>query len=342
MKKKIKICHRLIAEGEPCFIVAEAGINHNGDMEKAKMLIKEAARCRADAIKFQTHMPEKEMLRKGFTASYVGESLFDLLKRVELTKGDHVELKKYAEKEGILFLSTPFSKEAVDLLEELDVPAYKIGSGEMANLPLLEYISKKKKPMIISTGMSSFDEIEETVNFVKKFNQDLILLHCVSTYPTRYKDLNLRVIGKMRRKFDVPVGLSDHSVGIYTALAAVALGACLIEKHFTISREWPGPDQKVSIIPNELKELVKGVRIVEQAMGSTKRVIEDELPIQRMARESVVSLVDIPKGVVIQRNMVWVKRPGTGIPAKCLEKVIGMKSLKNIKANTLITWSDLE
>ena len=341
MERKIRIGSKLIGEGEPCFIIAEAGINHNGDIKLAKKLISTAKDAGADAVKFQTHIPEKEMLKDDSTAEYVGELLFDLLKRVELSKKDHVELKNYATNKGILFLSTPFSREAVDLLEEIGVRAYKVGSGEMTNLPLLEYIAKKKKPMIISTGMSTFEEIEETINLVKKFNDDLILLHCTSTYPTRYEDVNLRVIERLREKFKIPVGLSDHSIDIYTALASVVLGACIIEKHFTINKDLPGPDQKASITPSELKELVKGVRAVEKALGSTKKVTDDELPVQRMARESVVALVDIPKGTVITEDMVWVKRPGIGIPAKYLKTVIGMKTQKNIKVDTIIKWRDL-
>ena len=176
-KRRIKIDDSLVGEGEPCFIIAEAGINHNGDVKKAKLLIDAAVKCGADAIKFQTHIPEKEMLKDSLTADYVGESLFDLLKRVELSKKDHVELKNYAANKGILFLSTPFSREAVDLLEEIGVVGYKVGSGEMTNLPLLRYMATKKRPMIISTGMSTFEEIEETINFVREFNNNLIILH---------------------------------------------------------------------------------------------------------------------------------------------------------------------
>ena len=337
----MKIGNRDIGEGQACFVIAEAGINHNGDIDKAKMLIDAAATCGADAVKFQTHLPEKEMLRDSVTAAYVGESLFDLLKRVELSREDHAELKGHATNKGILFLSTPFSREAVELLEEIGVPAYKVGSGEMTNFPLLKHIANKKKPMIISTGMSTFQEIEETVSFIKKYNNDLILMHCTSTYPTRYEDVNLKVIEKLRQHFGIPVGLSDHSAGIYTALAAVALGACMIEKHFTIKRSWPGPDQKASITPGELKELVKGIRAIEKALGSIKKVADDEMPVQRMARESVVSLVDIRKGTVIEENMVWVKRPGTGIPAKYLGEVIGKKAKQDIAANSVITWEDL-
>jgi len=342
MKNKIKIGNKFIGDKCRCFIIAEAGINHNGNIKKALALIDKAAECGADAIKFQTHIPEKEMLKDGFTAKYVGSSLFNLLKKVELSKEDHIKLKKYAKKRKILFLSTPFSREAADLLEEIGVNGYKTGSGEMTNLPLLKHIAKKGKPMIISTGMSTLKEIQETVNFIKRFNNNFIILHCTSSYPTKYEDINLKVIESLREKLKVPIGLSDHSIGIYTALAAIALGVCVVEKHFTISRKWPGPDQGASIEPKELKELVQGIRAVEKALGSVKRINKDEEPIKKMARESVVSLVDIAKGTIIKREMVWVKRPGIGIPAKDLEKVVSLKAKKNIKANQLIKWNDLK
>lgn len=338
---KVRIGARAIGDGEPCFIIAEAGINHNGDIEKANTLVDAAARAGADAIKFQTHLTEKEMLPDAVTADYVGESLFSLLKRLELSRKHHQELKKRAEKQGILFLSTPFSREAADLLEELGVLAYKTGSGEMTNLPLLEHIARKGKPMIISTGMSTLKEIENTVDFLKPINSQLILLHCTSTYPTKYEDVNLKVIGKLKRKFGLPVGLSDHSSGIYTALGAVALGASVVEKHFTIDRNWPGPDQKSSINPAELTELVQGVRAIEQALGDRKRVLSEEKAVQKMARESVISLINIPRGAILRSNMVWVKRPGTGIPAKDLKLVIGKKTKRDIPANSLILWKDL-
>lgn len=340
--KRIRIGNRYVGESRPCFIIAEAGINHNGDIKKARMLIDAAANCGADAIKFQTHLPECEMLPQSPTADYVGEPLFDLLKRVELSKKDHIELKDYATDKGILFLSTPFSREAVDLLEEVGVEAYKVGSGEMTNLPLLEYIAARGKPILLSTGMSTLREIKESVAFLRRFTESLIIIHCVSSYPARYEDLNLGFIKRLKRVFRLPVGISDHSVGIYSALAAVALGACVVEKHFTMNRNWPGPDQKASLTPLELTEVVKGVRAIEKALGDAKKVTPEELEIQKMARESVVSLVDIPKGATITRDLVWVKRPGVGIPAKYLEKVIGMKAQKNVRAGTIIKWSDLE
>lgn len=338
----LKISNRAVGDGCPVFIVAEAGINHNGDINKAKQLIAAAAKCGADAVKFQTHLAEKEMVKTQITADYVGEPIFDLIKRVELSKAEHVELRDYAREKGIIFFSTPFSKEAADLLEEIKVPVFKIGSGEMTNLPLVEYIASKGKPMIVSTGMSTFAEIKETVNLLKRKKVKFALLHCTSTYPTAYEDVNLGVIKKLKEKFSVPVGLSDHSTGIYIAYAAAALGACIIEKHFTVSRNWPGPDQKASIEPHELAELVKGVRAIEKALGSSKRVIEGEKPVQAFARESVVALVDIKKGTRIKKDMVWTKRPGTGIPAKELKNIVGKKAARDIKKDTLLAWEDIK
>lgn len=339
--RKIKISGKMVGDGELPFIIAEAGINHNGDVSLAKKMIKEAAKVGADAIKFQTHIADKEMVETSITADYIGESIFNLIKRMELSKDDHIELIDYSNQNGIIFLSTPFSKEAVDLLYELGVPAFKIGSGELTNLPLIEYIAKKGKPIILSTGMSSMDEIEESVSLIKKYNDELILMQCTSTYPTKYEDVNLGVIRILREKFNIPIGLSDHSTGIYTALGAVALGACMIEKHFTLSRDLPGPDQKASIEPDELAELVTGSNAIFRALGTNKKVIDDELPVQQFARESVVSVVDIPEGTVITGSMVTVKRPGTGIPAKDLNKVIGKKTKTAIKKNSLINWGYL-
>lgn len=326
---------------KPTFIIAECGINHNGDLNTAKTMINEASKSGVDAVKFQTHLPDYEMLADTETANYVGESLYDLLKRVELTKSEHVILKEYALLKGVIFLSTPFCVEAVDMLEELDVIAYKVGSGELTNLPLLERIIKTKKPMIISTGMSTLEEIKESIDFIKMHNNQLAVLQCTSTYPCAYENVNLNVIKTLKNKFNVIAGLSDHSEGIYVSLAAVALGADIIEKHFTIDKNMLGPDQKASIEPYELMDLVKGIRAIELAMGSSKKVLKEEIPVQKMARESVVSLKDIPNNSIIEPGMVGVKRPGTGIPAKLLSEVIGKKTIKEIKANSLLSWNAL-
>lgn len=342
MSREVWIGRRPVGAAHPVLVVAEAGINHSGDMGKARALVAAAAECGADAVKFQTHLPEHEMLPDGETAGYVGESLFGLLKRVELSPDQHRELKAEAERRGILFLSTPFSREAADLLEALGVPAFKIGSGEMTNWPLLRHVARKGKPVILSTGMSTLEEVADSVGVVKALNPHLILLQCTSTYPARHEDLNLGVIRIYRERFEVPVGLSDHSPGIHIALGAVALGACVLEKHFTLDRRWPGPDQQASIEPDELRELVRGARAVKAALGNAKVVLPEEVAVQRMARESVVALVDISSGSVITNEMVWVKRPGTGIPARELDKVMGRRAKRAIRSGSLVTWDDLE
>jgi N-acetylneuraminate synthase len=337
MSREVMIGERAVGGDHPVFVIAEAGINHDGDMGKARDLVAAAADAGATAVKFQTHLPEMEMLRDGETADYVGESLFDLLKRDQ-----HLELKDYAESLGIVFISTPFSREAADLLDSVGVPAFKIGSGEMTNHPFLRHVAGKGKPVILSTGMSTLEEVGDSVAVVTELNPDLILMQCTSTYPSRYEDINLHVLETYRERFGVPVGLSDHSEGVYTCLGAVALGASVLEKHFTLDRNWPGPDQKASIEPRELEELVRGARAVKAALGARKEVIADEVPVQRMARESVVALVDLRPGTVISSDMVWVKRPGTGIPAREMDKVIGRRVKRAVAAETLLSWEDLE
>lgn len=339
--KRISIENKAINGSEPVFIIAEAGINHNGKLEHAKLLIDEAARVQVSAIKFQTHFLDDEMLKDHQGADYIGESLYELLDRTKLSKDDHRILQSHAKEKNIIFLSTPFSREASDFLDEINVPAFKIGSGELTNLPFLEHVAKKGKPMILSTGMSTLEEIKNTIDFVKPINDQLILMQCTSSYPTRYENVNLRFMEILRNTFDVNVGLSDHSEGIYTALGAVALGAVVVEKHFTIDRNWPGPDQKASIEPKELAELVKGSLAVWKALGEKKIVLEDEIQVQKMARESVVSIKDIKKGETLGYDNLWVKRPGTGIPAKELKNVCGKIAHRDIVANVLLTQEDI-
>lgn len=336
------IQNKTIGDNNPCFIIAEAGINHNGDLKLAGELVLRAAEAGADAIKFQTHLPQHEMLRDGTTADYVGESLFDLLKRVSLSKKDHLELQKLAKENNIIFMSTPFSREAADFLEEIEVPVFKTGSGEFTNIPLQKHIAQKRRPMIISTGMSTVEEIDETIHCVRSINSNFALMHCTSTYPTPYEHVNLNFISELKNKYKVPIGLSDHTMGIYVALASISLGANLIEKHFTLSRDLPGPDQKASIEPAELKELVRGIRAIERALGSDKKIQPGEQEVRNMAHHSVVSLKDIPMDKIISSGDVWVKRPGTGISAKDLSKVIGKKAKRTIFKNSLIKWEDLQ
>lgn len=338
----IQLGSRRVGDGAPVLVIAEAGINHNGEMKLAEELVDAAADAGADVIKFQTHFPDDEMLKAGFSAGYIGESFYDLLDRTKLSREAHAVLKRRAESKGLIFMSTPFSREAADFLDSLGVAGFKTGSGELTNLPLQTHIARKRRPTIISTGMSKLEEIAETVEAVKAIHDDFILMHCTSTYPTPYENVNLNCIPEMRRRFGRPIGLSDHSIGIYTALASVALGACAIEKHFTLDRNLPGPDQKASLEPEEMRQLTEGVRAIQQALGAEKRIWPGEEPVKAMARESVVSLAAIPAGTRISADMVWVKRPGTGIPAKDLSRVVGRRTRRAIAADALIAWDDLE
>jgi len=340
----ITIGTRAIGAGHPCFVIAEAGINHNGDVKIAAELVEAAAAAGADAIKFQTHFPEHEMLKGGATAAYVGESLFDLLTRTALSKDAHVQMRDLAARKGIIFLSTPFSREAADFLESIGVAAYKTGSGELTNIPLQRHIARKDKPMIVSTGMSTAEEIDATVRALReecKERAQFALMHCTSTYPTPYEHVQLGCIGGLQATYGVPVGFSDHTLGTAVSLAAVASGANLFEKHFTASRSLPGPDQQGSMEPKELEALVKDIRAIERSFGSTKQIQPGEQEVRDMALHSVVTLRDVAPGATIGAADVWVKRPGTGIPARELGNVVGKRARRAIAKDTLVRWEDL-
>lgn len=340
----IRIGSRLIGPGHPPYIVAEAAINHEGDIEIAKKMVHIAHALGADSIKFQIHVLENEMLRETPQSDNFDESLYDALNRTNLSIKEHRELKKLCEQLGIQYLCTPFSRDGADLLEKLGVDAYKTGSGELTNLPLIEHIAKKGKPMIISTGMCTVEEVKETVDLVKKIGTPFILTHCVSAYPTPYNRANLKVIQKYEKLFGVPVGLSDHSQGIYTALGAAALGACFIEKHFTLNKLAKGPDHPVSIEPQDLLELVKGARAIFEALGEERKIFPEEEQIVAWARHSVVSEKPIRKGSVITKDMVWVKRPGPqpgSIPAREFRRIIGKRAKIDIPKDVQLKWEYL-
>ena len=333
---------REIGPSRPCFVIAEAGINHNGDTGLAAELVDAAARAGADAIKFQTHFPEHEMLRGGATAAYVGESLFDLLTRTALSREAHATLRDLAASKGIVFLSTPFSREAADFLETLGVPAFKTGSGELTNIPLQRHIARKRKPMIVSTGMSTPDEIDATVRALDEEGAMYALMHCTSTYPTPFEHVQLGCIAALQSKYGVPVGFSDHTLGTAISVAAVASGANIFEKHFTASRSLPGPDQQGSMEPKELEGLVKDIRAVEQSLGAAKKIQPGEQDVRDMALHSVVSVRDIEAGRPISAEDIWPKRPGTGIPAARMGDVLGRVALRAIPKDRLISWDDLQ
>jgi len=341
--RSVRIGRHLVGEGQPPFVVAEVGINHNGDIAKALQMVAAAKEAGAHCIKFQTHITAKEMVPTDMTPGEISsESLWDIIERCELTEAEERQVKDACDRAGILFLSTPFSREAADRLEAMDVPAYKIGSGEITNLPLIEHVARKGKPMIVSTGMTELEEVEETVDLIRSHGVPLILLQCTSTYPTAYRDVKLGAITLLRERFGVPVGLSDHSIGIYTALGSVALGACFLEKHFTMSRAWPGPDQGLSIEPNELRELVRGSEAIYQALGSDKLIIDKERPVVGFARASVVAVKPIRAGERLTEENLWVKRPADGeIPAKDFKKLLGKVAKVSMAPDHQVCWSEV-
>ena len=326
------------------FIIAEAGVNHNGSIVLAKQLIEVAANADADAVKFQTFIAEEVVSTDAPKAEYQkqttdsSESQLDMIKKLELSKEDHQELMDYANHKNIMFLSTPFDERSVDLLVELGVPLIKISSGEITNHPFLKYIAKKGLPIILSTGMSTLKEVAEAVLVIKEAGcKDLTLLHCTSNYPARVEDCNLLAMKTMEDAFDVPVGYSDHTPGIYVPLAAAAMGACVIEKHFTLDKNLPGPDHRASLEPADLEEMVRGIRLVEKARGSSvKAPVESELEVRDVARRSIVSKVDIPAGAIITEDMLAFKRPGTGVAPKDISTILGKKAREFINKDELV------
>ena len=283
-------------------IIAEAGVNHNGSLELAKRLIEAAADAGADAVKFQTFVAEEVVSINAPKAEYqkqatdASESQYEMIKKLELSREAHKELMEYAKNKNIMFLSTPFDERSVDLLVELGVPLIKISSGEITNHPFLRYIAKKDLPIILSTGMSTLEEVREAVSVIKKTGcNDLTLLHCTSNYPALFEDCNLRAMKTMADAFKIPVGYSDHTPGRVVPVAVAALGACVIEKHFTLDKNLPGPDHKASLDPDELKDMVYDIRKVEKALGSSvKAPVELELEVRNVVRRSIVAKVNSP------------------------------------------------
>lgn len=329
------------------FIIAEIGVNHNGSVELAKKLIKSASECNVDAVKFQTFNSDDLVTENTKTASYQEKntnenSQLEMLKKLELTFDDFKELKDYALANNVMFLSSPFDKKSVDLLESLDVPAYKLGSGELNNFELIDYVQKTGKPIIISTGMATLDEVKETHDFIEN-KDNLIILHCITGYPTSFDEANLNFIKTLQNEFDVPVGFSDHSPGIELPIAAVALGARVVEKHFTIDKTLEGPDHKASLDPEEFKAMVDAIRNVEVAMGDgVRKFSENELEIKKVARKSIIINKDISKDTIIERDMLTIKRPGTGIAPKEINNVIGKKINKDLASGTVLKWEYLD
>jgi sialic acid synthase SpsE len=340
----VRIGNRLVGPGQKPYIIAEACINHQGEYAIAERMVYVCHAFGVDAIKFQIHVLENEMLREAPQSDNFEEPLYDTLDKTNLSVDEHIRLKRLCESLGIQYLCTPFSRKGADILEEIGVDAFKVGSGELTNLPLQEHIARKGKPVIFSTGMATIEEITETADLVRSTGTPFLITHCVSAYPCPYEITNLGVIPKYIDRFQVPVGLSDHSRGIYTSLGAVALGASLIEKHFTLDKLQKGPDHASSLEPFEMAELVKGSEAVWLALGDEKKIFPQEEQIVAWARETVVTEVEIPEGTVITPEMVWVKRPSPGpgaVPAKDLKQVIGKRARVTIPRDVQVKWEQL-
>jgi N-acetylneuraminate synthase/N,N'-diacetyllegionaminate synthase len=347
MTRTIKIKNKLVGEGEPVFIIAEAGVNHNGDLNMAKELIDAASLAGADAVKFQTFDPKTLVTKTADKAEYQkaqspveGETQYKMLERLMLKREFHGELKDYAESRNLIFLSTPFSLDDALFLLDLGVSAFKVGSSDTNNLPYLREIAGKGLPIILSTGMSTLEQARESVDLVRKLGNDrIVVLQCTSSYPAKFEDTNIRAMVAMRDEFNVLAGFSDHTMGIEASIAAVALGAVLVEKHFTLDRALPGPDHKASLEPGELTDMVKAIRNVSVALGSgEKRLFPIEEEVAKIARKSLIAKRFISKGAVISEDDIIIKRPGTGLEPKNLYDVVGKKTLRNISEEELLNW----
>lgn len=332
------------------YIIAEAGVNHNGDLGMAKRLVEEAARIGADAIKFQSFRADKLVAQSARKAPYqqkttdAAQSHHAMLRQLELSAEAHSVLMQHCRALHIEFLSSPFDEESADLLERLGVGCFKIPSGEITNVPLLKHVAAKNKPMIVSTGMSTLEDVTYAVNVIRSQNHaDLTLLHCVTEYPAPFAEINLQAMATLRQAFQLPVGYSDHTEGNEIAIAAVALGACVIEKHFTLDRNLPGPDHTASLNPDEFREMIQAIRHVELALGDgEKKPAPCELKNRDVARKSVVVTRDIHLGEALTLNDLALKRPGTGIAPRYLDALVGRVLAKSMAQDDVLQWDCLE
>lgn len=350
---QLKFGNRIIQDYCKPYIIAEIGANHNGDMVLAKEMIKTAKECGADAVKFQSWTPTSLIAKEEYdrNQSYNDEdggkkhfgSLKEMVEKYYLREDQHYELKEYCDLLDITFVSTPFSKYEVDLLEKCNVPFYKIASMDINNYQLLRDVAEKGKPIILSTGMSTLAEIDNAITLLNKIgNYDISLLHCISIYPPLYEDINLNNILMLRKAFGLPVGFSDHTIGTSIPLASIALGACIIEKHFTIDKDLPGWDHMISADPNELKTIrLEGDNIVA-SLGSYQRIVSQaEKEKKAKFRRSIVYKYDLPAGHVLSENDLTSKRPGSGISPEMIDVLIGRKLNQNAIQDTLVSWNHI-
>ena len=349
MIKEIKINKKIIGKNKPVFIIAEAGVNHNGSLETALRLVDAAATSGADAVKFQTFRAEDVVTKEGKMVGYqvknMGKSIsqLEMIKGFELNESFWSPIISHCKEKNIIFLSTPHGGfHSVDLLHSLNVPAFKIGSGDLTNLPVLSYAARFKKPMILGTGMATMAEVNKAIDCVKETgNSQIVVLHCTTNYPCPFNEVNLEAMKTMMNKINVLVGYSDHTTGIQVPIMAASLGACVIEKHFTLDKNMSGPDHIASLEPDELKKMVDSIRNVSKIMGSgVKRPNASEVSMIKTVRKSVVAIADIKKGEIYSLQNLAIKRPGTGISPIHFYEIIGRVAKKDIKNDSLIQRDD--
>ncbi|OVE70730.1 pseudaminic acid synthase [Clostridium diolis] len=350
MEINMKLDNRIVDENNPTFIVAELSANHNGSFENAVELIKEAAEAGVDAIKLQTYTADtitidcdKDYFRIKQDTLWDGRTLYNLYKEAYMPWEWQPKLKKIAEEEGLICFSSPFDKAAVDFLEDIKVPAYKVASFEITDIPLIEYMASKGKPMILATGIATLADIEEAVNACRRVgNNQIAILKCTSAYPAPFEEMNLRTIPNLAETFGVISGLSDHTLGINVAIAAVSLGAKIIEKHFTLCRADGGPDAAFSLEPDELKTMVKAIRETEKALGEVSYNLTDKMQKSREFSRSLFIVKDIKKGEILTEENIRSIRPGFGLHTKYYRDIIGKKAKNDIKKGTPMEWNFIE
>jgi len=350
---KINLGNRVIQDYKEPYIIAEIGANHNGDMDLAKKMITSAKECGADAVKFQSWSPSSIVSKEEYDRNQKYDdgdrgkkhfgSLRDMVEKYYLREEQHYELKSFCDELGITFSSTPFTKTEVDLLERCNVPFFKIASMDINNTYLLEQVAEKQKPIILSTGMSTISEIDKAVSLLLKNNvKDIALLHCISIYPPLYEDINLNNIVMLRQTFGLPVGFSDHTIGTSIPLASIALGSCIIEKHFTIDKNLPGWDHAISADPNELRIIREEGDNIIHSLGSFRRVVSQAEEEKKLKfRRSIVYARNLPSGHLLTKNDLSTKRPGTGLSPDLIESIIGRKLNVDVEGDTLLNWDEI-
>ena len=351
MINSIRVGSKKVGENEPVYIIAEAGVNHNGSIEKAKKLIDIALKIKADAIKFQTFNTDKLLLKNAEKPEYqkkqdIKESQYNMLKKLELTKNDHFILNDYARDNNIDFLSTPYDYNSVDFLVSLGVSAIKLSSIEIVNHPFIDYVISKKIPIILSNGLSTEGEIKDVIELFKKRNSlgNLVLLHCHFNYPTKYENVNLRVMSSLREKYGILVGFSDHTPDLLAPIVATAMGASVIEKHFTLDNTLPGPDHSSSLNPNNFEKMIKKIRDAETILGSSIRKRTEAENQNLISRRSIIIRNDMLEGQIITEDNLIAMRPGDGVwpTYENYEKIIGKKVKHFVKKNTKFSWDMIQ